>query len=76
MYKHQKSMFSLDIFYIGNAGGYLGLFLGYTLLNVPDFLKDTYNRIIDKYKEIRELKRNRVTEDTQSGEVECKDEEG
>ena len=55
MYKHQKSMFSLDIFYIGNAGGYLGLFLGYTLLNVPDFLKDTYNRIIDKYKEIRDL---------------------
>ena len=62
-----------DICFIGNAGGYLGLFLGYTLLNVPDFLKDTFNRISDKYKEFREWKRNRVTEDTQGGEVQYQD---
>ena len=62
----QRALTGLGLF--GLAGGYLGLFLGYTLLNVPDFLKETYNRISDKYKEFREWKRNRVTEDTQGGE--------
>ena len=28
---------------IGNAGGYLGLFLGYALLNVPNLIQDAYN---------------------------------
>ena len=36
---------SIIIYFVGNAGGYLGLFLGYTLLNIPDFLQDTYNWI-------------------------------
>ena len=25
--------------FVGNAGGYLGLFLGYALLNIPDFIE-------------------------------------
>ena len=29
----------------GNAGGYLGLFLGYALLNVPDLVLGAYNWI-------------------------------
>ena len=28
--------------YTGNAGGYLGLFLGYALLNVPELLNAAY----------------------------------
>ena len=30
-------------FLIGNAGGYLGLFLGYALLNVPELLRGALN---------------------------------
>ena len=37
--------------FVGNAGGYLGLFLGYALLNLPDFLQDAYNWINGKRKE-------------------------
>ena len=46
------------VFSIGNAGGYLGLFLGYTLLNAPDFLEETYNWILEKYKGNHGSKRN------------------
>ena len=30
------------IAYVGNAGGYLGLFLGYALLNVPELVHIAY----------------------------------
>ena len=55
-------------YFVGNAGGYLGLFLGYTLLNVPDFLQDTYNWAKAKYKEFRGLKRNPLDDDVENGE--------
>ena len=29
--------------FTGNAGGYLGLFLGYALLNVPELVKEALN---------------------------------
>ena len=29
--------------FVGNAGGYLGLFLGYALLNVPEIVQGAYN---------------------------------
>ena len=45
--------------FTGNAGGYLGLFLGYTLLNVPDFLQEIYNWILGKRKKVRKFKRAR-----------------
>ena len=51
---------------IGNIGGYLGLFLGYTLLNVPDFIQDTYNWIKEKFKELRESRRNRLIHDVEN----------
>ena len=41
---------------VGNAGGYLGLFLGYALLNLPDFLQDAYNWINGKRKETRKFR--------------------
>ena len=34
---------------LGNAGGYLGLFLGYALLNVPTLLVDAYKWLEEKY---------------------------
>ena len=49
--------FQYDIYFIGNAGGYLGLFLGYALLNLPDFLQESFNWICPKCKEAREWKR-------------------
>ena len=58
------------IYFVGNAGGYLGLFLGYTLLNVPDFLQDTYNWIKEKFKKFRESKRNHLIHDLKNGEKE------
>ena len=59
--------------FIGNAGGYLGLFLGYTLLNVPDFLQETYNWIFGKQKKIQKFKRTRrnKTMENQVGEQEA-----
>ena len=34
----------IDIFWFtGNAGGYLGLFLGYALLNVPELFQEAVN---------------------------------
>ena len=45
------------IYFVGNAGGYLGLFLGYTLLNVPDFLQDTYNWIKDKIQRVSRIEK-------------------
>ena len=35
---------------IGNAGGYLGLFLGYALLNVPNLIQDAYNWAKNRFK--------------------------
>ena len=29
--------------FLGNAGGYLGLFLGYALLNVPELVKEAWH---------------------------------
>ena len=58
---------SIIIYFVGNAGGYLGLFLGYTLLNVPDFIQDTYNWIKGKFKEFRESKRNNLIHDVENG---------
>ena len=55
------------IYFVGNAGGYLGLFLGYTLLNVPDFLQDTYNWIKEKLKGFRKSKRNHQIHDVEYG---------
>ena len=42
---------------IGNAGGYLGLFLGYALLNVPNLIQDAYNwaKNRNKNKEVRAI---------------------
>ena len=31
--------------FLGNAGGYLGLFLGYAVLNVPELLQEAFNWI-------------------------------
>ena len=36
--------------YIGNAGGYLGLFLGYALLNVPELALGAYKWVMEKCK--------------------------
>ena len=35
---------------IGNARGYLGLFLGYALLNVPNLIQDAYNWAKNRFK--------------------------
>ena len=37
------------VLYVGNAGGYLGLFLGYALLNVPELLHGAYKGAKEKY---------------------------
>ena len=58
---------SIIIYFVGNAGGYLGLFLGYTLLNVPDFIQDTHNWVKEKFKEFRESKRNHQIHDVEYG---------
>ena len=34
---------SLPNIFPGNAGGYLGLFLGYALLHIPDLILTAYN---------------------------------
>ena len=31
------------LFVLGNVGGYLGLFLGYAALNVPDLAQQAFN---------------------------------
>ena len=58
--------------FTGNAGGYLGLFLGYTLLNVPDFLQEIYNWILGKRKKVRKFKiaRHHGTVENKIGEKE------
>ena len=47
--------------FTGNAGGYLGLFLGYALLNVPDLILAAYDwikqRLYTMY-ERRQMNRN------------------
>ena len=58
---------SIIIYFVGNAGGYLGLFLGYTLLNVPDFIQDTYNWIKEKFNGFRESKKNHLIHDVEKG---------
>ena len=37
------------VLYVGNAGGYLGLFLGYALLNVPELLHAAYKWAVQKF---------------------------
>ena len=33
---------------VGNAGGYIGLFLGYTIREIPSFIRYVYQRISTK----------------------------
>ena len=49
--------------FAGNAGGYLGLFLGYTCLSIPEFVQNGYNWVCRKYREYQDLKRNHVIGD-------------
>ena len=66
---------------MGNIGGYIGLFLGYSLLQFPDFLRKVYKRntsknqithsskVAEKKNEIRKLierKRSLILNDTSS----------
>ena len=52
---------------IGNAGGYLGLFLGYALLNVPNLIQDAYDWAKNRFKN-KEVKAITVVEsDVETG---------
>ena len=33
---------------VGNAGGYIGLFLGYTIREIPTFLRYIYQKVFTK----------------------------
>ena len=33
---------------VGNAGGYIGLFLGYTIREIPSFIRYTYEKVFTK----------------------------
>ena len=33
---------------VGNAGGYIGLFLGYTIRQMPEFLRFSYEKVFTK----------------------------
>ena len=35
---------------VGNVGGYLGLFLGYALLNVPKLIQEAYDWVKNRFK--------------------------
>ena len=35
--------------FLGNSGGYLGLFLGYAVLNVPELLNDAFDWLYKKW---------------------------
>ena len=35
--------------YVGNAGGYLGLFLGYAMLNLPELIHAAFTWMIEKF---------------------------
>ena len=52
---------------IGNAGGYLGLFLGYALLNVPEILSNFYNWIKGRQNAVERQKRKRRQENKVQG---------
>ena len=47
---------------LGNAGGYLGLFLGYTLLNIPEFVQKGFNAISKRFKNHQILTKRCSTE--------------
>ena len=53
----------------GNAGGYLGLFLGYAVLNIPELVHGAYKWAREKYQrkrqDIEEVVEN--CEDQESG---------
>ena len=52
---------------IGNAGGYLGLFLGYALLNVPNLIQDAYDWAKNRFKN-KEVKTVTIVEsDVETG---------
>jgi len=34
---------------IGNVGGYIGLFVGYSLSQLPNFFENAYGMIVKKY---------------------------
>ena len=52
---------------IGNAGGYLGLFLGYALLNVPNLIQDAYDWAKNRFKN-KEVKAITIVEsDVETG---------
>ena len=50
-----------QIYCLGNAGGYLGLFLGYALLNVPMLLENFYNWMTNRSKQQLGVKRDNIT---------------
>ena len=52
---------------IGNAGGYLGLFLGYALLNVPNLIQDAYDWAKNRFKN-KEVRASTIVEsDVETG---------
>ena len=51
----------MKIHCLGNAGGYLGLFLGYALLNVPVLLEKFYNWMTNRSKQQLGVKRDDIT---------------
>ena len=55
-------VFCIIFIILGNAGGYLGLFLGYALLNVPTLLLDAYTWMEEKYKgrDMQRIEANRT----------------
>ena len=42
------------IAHVGNAGGYLGLFLGYAVLNIPELVHGAYKWARGKYQRERQ----------------------
>ena len=48
--KKAKTILNVFLNIIGNAGGYLGLFLGYALLNVPKLIQDAYDWVKNRFK--------------------------
>ena len=51
------------MFCLGNAGGYLGLFLGYALLNVPKLVQKAFDWLHTYWNEKRN-KTTRITDTT------------
>ena len=39
----------MSLLFLGNAGGYLGLFLGYAVLDIPELLQGVFNWLYTKW---------------------------